>query len=102
MSEERARCKMKADRREVILWKVRIISTGNAISSEVLKIKETFMDGRAAVARPGADDWACVLLDGWAGAAGPRGWAHVWPQNLSAPLSLVNEMLCAVSLVCSG
>lgn len=47
MSEERARCKMKADRREVILWKVRIISTGNAISSEVLKIKETFTEEKA-------------------------------------------------------
>lgn len=41
-SEERARCKMKADTREVILWKVRIISKGTMISRKVLKIKETF------------------------------------------------------------
>lgn len=90
---------MKADRREVILWKVRIISTGNAISSEVLKIKETFTEEKAAGCSEEREQMAepvCCLQ------AGPEhrdaGGHGLWKGHSV----FVNEMLCAVPLVCFG
>lgn len=45
-SEETARCRMKAETSEVILWKVRVISERTVISREVLRVTETFQGRR--------------------------------------------------------